>query len=173
MDNRKAKILETLDGFVNSRPGLDPADYGCNVWEQMNRYFVWLENWRGYRREAASITRDRSNYYAIRKQISWRDSVSADAILKAAEHAFSGRLTITEDGDKVTIDYCVGQYFPTEYRKAACAVLASAWWSVTREDCPDFETDTKGSFVGSNPGEWMRDTAKRTFGLSLQRGYFH
>jgi hypothetical protein len=31
------------------------------------------------------------------------------------------------------IDYCTGQYFPTEYRKAVCAVLASALWAKYRE----------------------------------------
>ena len=157
MNNRKQRILETLDGFVNQRPGMEVREYGTGP-----------EAWKLYRAASREITKDMHDYYAIRGQIAWRDSIDADALVRA----FNRRLTIVEDGDKIRLDYCAGQYMPTEYRKAACAVLASAWWDVTREDCPDFETDDAGDFVGSNPGQWMRDSAKRTFGRSLQRGYF-
>ena len=141
-----------------------------------------MEAWRCYRRESAAITRDMHDYYNIQRRIVWRDSITAEDIIEAAERAFSGRLTINDisahydDGSTYhafSINYCVGQYFPTEYRKAACAVLASAWWDNTREDCPDFDTDETGNFTGSNPGEWMRKQARNTFGLGLQRGYFH
>ena len=136
--NRKQQLLETLDAFVHQRPGLDPRDYG---------------DWRAYRRESAAITKDMHDYYAIRGNIVWRDSITADDIIKASEHAFSGRLTIEElpvqnagyYGVKATyfkLSYCAGQYMPTEYRKAACAVLASAWWDATRKDCPiEYEPD--------------------------------
>ena len=164
--NRKQSILEALDGFVNQRPGMEVAEYG---------------SMQGYRQASREVTRDMHDYYKIRAQISWRDSISADAIIKASESAFAGRLTINDisahydDGSTYfaySIDYCAGQYMPTEYRKAACAVLAAAWWAVTCTACPDFDTDDCGDFTSSNPGEWMRANAKRTFGLGLQRGYF-
>lgn len=126
MENRKQKLLETLDSFVNQRPGLDPRNYG---------------DWNEYRRESAAITKDMHDYRAIRSQIAWSDSIGADAIIHASEHAFSGRLTIAEhdcrerdesgneyrESAGFELSYCAGQYMPTEYRKAACAVLASAW----------------------------------------------
>lgn len=181
MNDRKIKLLETLDAFVNQRPGLDPNNYGWG-----------MDGWRSYRRESAAITRDMHDYYAIRGQIAWRDSITADDIIKASKSAFSGRLEITETttttgggSDMRTgrrepinhestfkLSYCAGQYMPTEYRKAACAVLASAWWDATRADCPDFETDDKGEFVGSNPGAWMQEQAKRTFARGVRLGYF-
>ena len=170
--NQKQTLLETIDAFVNQRPGLDPRDYSDGT----------IEGWRNYRRESASITKDMHDYFAIRGQIAWRDSISADAIIKASESAFAGRLTINDisahydDGSTYfaySIDYCAGQYMPTEYRKAACAVLAAAWWAVTRTDCPDFDTDDCGDFTGNNPGEWMRNTARQTFGLGIQRDWFH
>ncbi len=170
METRKQKILDTLDDFVNQRPGLDPLDYGGGT-----------DGWRLYRSESASITKDMHDYYKIRDQIHWRDSITADDIIKASQHAFSGRLTINDISahydDSSTywaysINYCAGQYMPTEYRKAACAILASTWWNVTRTDCPDFETDETGNYVSGNPGQWMRAAAKRTFGIGLQRGYF-
>ncbi len=169
MNDRKQKLLETLDGFVNSRPGLDPRDYADGT----------MEGWRNYRRESAAITRDMHDYYAIRGQVAWRDSIDADAIIKASVHAYSGRLTIkliTSDepgkGPHFQLSYCAGQYMPTEYRKAACAVLASAWWDATRADCPDFETDDAGDFTGSNPGAWMQLQAKKTFAKGVRLGYF-
>jgi len=178
--NRKQQLIETLDAFVNQRPGLDPRDYADGT----------MEGWRNYRRESASITRDMHDYYDVRNAIAWRDSITADDIIKASEHAFSGRLTITEEkrptndqkrnpwryqqNDIKTVfrlSYCAGQYMPTEYRKAACAVLASAWWSATREDCP-IEYNENQSFEDS-PGGWMREQAKHTFRRRVQQGYMN
>lgn len=170
---RKQQILDTLDSFVNQRPGLDPRDYGGGI-----------EGWRLYRSEARSITKDMHDYYAIRGQIAWRDSITADMLIEAFERAFSGRLSIEEkpvqnagyygvNATFFTLHYTAGQYMPTEYRKAACAVLASAWWKVTRADCPDLETDDAGDFAGWNPGQWMRLQAKKTFSKSVRLGYFH
>ena len=169
--NRKQQLIETLDAFVNQRPGLDPRDYADGT----------IDGWRNYRRESADITRDMHDYYDIRNAIAWRDSITADNIIKASEHAFSGRLTITEHpvqnagyyGVNATyfkIDYCVGQYMPTEYRKAAAAVLAAAWWDATRQDCPiEYEPDQ--SFEDS-PGGWMQKQAKNTFRRRVVSGYF-
>ena len=161
MNDRKLKLLETLDSFVSQRPGLDPRDYG----EGMDGY-------RLYRQESAAITRDMHDYYAIRGNVAWRDSITADDIIKASKSAFSGRLTIEETDGCFTLSYYAGQYMPTEYRKAACAVLAAAWWAATRNDCPAFETDERGDFIGGNPGEWMRDKAKKTFPRRVANGYF-
>ena len=167
MDNRKARIFEALDGFVNQRPGLDPRDYGGGP-----------DGLRCYRSESRSITKDLHNYYAIRNEVIWRDSITADMLIDSFERAFSGRLSISmsrwaslvEDGDKVTLNYCAGQYMPTEYRKAACAVLANAWWSTTRKDCPvEYDPDAPAN---KSPGQWMRDTAKRTFKSRSVRAYF-
>lgn len=121
-------------------------------------------------RESAAISRDRNDYYAIRGQIAWRDSITADDIIAASEHAFSGRLSIEETDKGYRLNYCAGQYMPTEYRKAACAVLASAWWNTTREDCP-IEYESNQTFEDS-PGGWMSKQAKQTFGRGLQSKYF-
>jgi hypothetical protein len=160
VETRKQRILETLDGFVNQRPGMEAREYGDD-----------REAWKLYRAASREVTKDMHDYYAIRGQIAWRDSIDADALVKSFSRAFSGRLSITEDGDKVTLSYCAGQYMPTEYRKAACAVLANAWWSATREGCP-VKYDPEASSDAS-PGAWMRNQAKQTFGIGIQRGYFN
>jgi hypothetical protein len=52
----------------------------------------------------------------------WRASGSPDA----------ERAAVLPPTSRVSIGYCTGQYFPTEYRRAVCAVLASALWEYTR-----------------------------------------
>jgi len=130
-DDRKTAILDALDAFVRQRPGLEFGNYGDVT---------------SYRSEMRSITKDLHEYRALRAAVQWRDGIDADALLNAARSAYSGRLTLTEDKIQsprypmvqhnkgtFTVAYCTGQYFPTEYRKAACAVLAQALWYYTRE----------------------------------------
>jgi hypothetical protein len=60
---------------------------------------------------------------ALLDAVAARDSLTADAM--RAVLMGTGRLTLSTDG---RLDYCTGQYFPTEYRKAAARALA-AWSS--------------------------------------------
>jgi hypothetical protein len=56
------------------------------------------------------------------------------------------------------VDYTTGQYFPTEYRNAACAVLAQAWRSYWR-DC-GYDADR------------IRKAARATFGRGIASRWF-
>ncbi len=141
-ETRKRDILHALSGFVAQRPGLDFADYG---------------DVSAYRSESRSITRDKHDFDTLLAAVSWR-GIDADALL-AATRAYSGRLSIKEDGKRrVVVDYCTGQYFPTEYRKAACAVLASALWDYWRTDC--------------KTGDAIRAKAKKELGARLASRWF-
>lgn len=171
--NEKQAILDALDKFVNQRAGLEFANYGDVA---------------SYRSEQRSITKDLHNYRELRRAVSWRDSITADS-LKAAFRAYSGRLSCkvewhqyipeTCPGNpcgsecdhrgapyKVVLEYCTGQYFPTEYRKAACAVLASALWDNVRDDIPNEGRD------GQSPGDLIRGHFRREFGRGLAARYF-
>ena len=54
---------------------------------------------------------------------------TAAMIIACSKTAFSGRLSfVVKDGKCEGITYCAGQYFPTEYRRAACAVMAAVIW---------------------------------------------
>lgn len=143
----KSAILEALHKFTAQRAGLEFANYGDVT---------------AYRAEQRSITKDRHHAEALLGYIARRDSITAADILKASEGAFSGRLTITTDGDKVRIDYCTGQYFPTEYRRAVCAVAASAIWNQLRKDAGQSET-----------GDDIRKAARRELGAALARRWFN
>ena len=117
---KKETILHALAAFARQRPGMDPRNYG---------------DWRAYRRASASVTADLAHFRELLAAGSWRDSITAADILEAARGAYSGRLSIEEEPDgSVRISYCTGQYFPTEYRRAACAVLAAALWARWRAD---------------------------------------
>jgi hypothetical protein len=147
MDTRKTALLQALRTWINQRPGLDPRDYDR----------------ASYRSESRQITQDRSDAIEILGAVALRSYVTADHILQAAQHAFSGRLTITETAPgKFKVDYCTGQYWPTEYRKAAAAVLASAYWHAYSTELPPLYD-----------GNQMRDFFRGEFGPAIQGRWFN
>ena len=148
-----AQILDALDRWVAQRPGLDYADYG---------------NPTAYRAESRRITRQRHDYDALRLAIARGQHhehlrLTERQLLNAFD-AFSGRLTptIAEDG-MVTLDYTTGQHWPTEYRAAACAVLARALWTRHRESLPPDHPE---------PGTALRKVLRLTYGARIQREWF-
>lgn len=147
MEARKQSLIDALQRFVAQRPGLEFANYG---------------DVSAYRSEMRSITKDRHHAEELLRAVSWRDSITADDILYAAKHAFSGRLSITEhstypetDPLRFVLDYCTGQYWPTEYRRAVCSVLSSALWAYWR--------DAGDGPVGAARRELPRSIAHRWF----------
>jgi hypothetical protein len=58
------------------------------------------------------------------------------------------------------VDYCTGQYFPTEYRRAVCSVLSSALWDYFRTN-------------GADTGDDIRRTARRELGRSIASRWFN
>ncbi len=158
MDTRKQAILETLRKFIAQRPGLESANYG---------------DVSAYRSEMRSITKDRHHAETLLNAVAWRDSITADDLIKASQHTFSGRLTIRDisahnnDGStyhKFAVHYCAGQYFPTEYRRAVCAVMASALWDYWRSDIPE-SVESKG--------DYLRDMGRKEFGRSIGSRWFN
>lgn len=118
MDTRKQTICAVLRTFIQQRPGLEFCNYG---------------NWPAYRAELRSIGTDLKHARTLLSAVEWHDSIGADDILRAAKGAYSGRLHIDETKPgRFTLDYCTGQYWPTEYRRAVCAVLSSALWDYWR-----------------------------------------
>ncbi len=183
MDNRKSLILDALRAFINQRSGIEFGNYG---------------DVKAFRAEQRGIQKDRHEALELLRAVELSSGIDADALLRAANSAYSGRLTILEgpgpdpgyvrrNGD-VRIDYCTGQYFPTEYRRAACAVLASALWEYTREHCMPQQ-----AMFGSGPnaerkyllwrprhkspdyvsaGDWLRAHFLRQFGRGIASRWF-
>jgi predicted RNA-binding protein len=146
----KKTLISNLRKFARQRPGLEFGNYG---------------DAKAYRAEMRAITRDLAHAETLLLAVKHSDGISAQDILDASRSAFSGRLEI--DADTGRISYTTGQYFPTEYRKAVCAVLASALWARFRE-C--MRNDT---INGQSPGDRIRAHFRREFGRAIASRYFN
>lgn len=154
----KSTIVAALDAFIRQRPGLDYGNYG---------------DWTAYRSEVRSIGKDLQHARALLRYVEWHDSITADMILNAAR---SGRLSIVVDGNKVRVDYCTGQYWPTEYRPAVCRLLSSVIWHWISDNASLADVAKMpqyGCMEGIvNQGAYIRKTASRELGTSIARRWF-
>jgi len=142
---KKQTIIDALNAWVNQRPGLEYGNYGDPV---------------SYRAEVRSIGKDLQHARALINYVAWHNSITAEMILKAADNG--GRLSfVVRDYDKVTLDYCTGQYWPTEYRPAVCRLLSSVIWYWLRDNMLDPAT-----------GNDIRRQAARELGTSIARRWF-
>lgn len=139
----KPVIIAALHKWIAQRPGLEFGNYG---------------DVSAYRSEMRRITRDLHHARAMIHYIAWHDSITADMILNAADNG--SRLTMAVDGNKVTINYVTGQYWPTEYRCAVCALMSSVIWYWLREN---------GNY---KTGDDIRKAARRELGASITRRWF-
>lgn len=137
----KAQIIAALDRWIRQRPGLQFGNYG---------------NVSAYRSEMRSITKDRHEAETLLRYVE-RSQITGEQLAGAFRHGFSGRLSW--DGAK--LDYTTGQYWPTEYRRAVCAVLASAIWDYWRD-----------GMEGDNIGDRLRKSARREFGRAIGSRWF-
>lgn len=160
----KSTILNMLRVWVNQRPGLEFGNYG---------------DWSNYRSEMRRITRQRADALQLLRAVEL-SSITAEELADAFKRAYSGRLTLTERKGKMVLDYCTGQYWPTEYRAAACAVLSAALWEHVRLKCMpkgelvhNSETgDTFERYNGLRAGDWIRRHFSREYGRGIASRWF-
>jgi hypothetical protein len=145
------RTVAALTAFINQRPGLEPGNYIRDWRDEAGR--------RAYRADARSITRSLSDARQLVTQVQWRE-FTAGQWARAFEGAYSGRLT----WDGSTLDYCIGQHRPTEYRSAACAVLASLLWADYRDRHKALKPDAADS---------IRDHFRRVLGRGIARRWFN
>lgn len=123
------ELISTLHDFINTRPQLDFRDYG---------------DFSTYRQEQRSITADLLDARELLRIVSMYPS--SIAYLRDELENGTGRLTAKFEGEKITLDYCVGQYFPTEYRKAVCRACASALFRFFRDNGCDNRSEILKAF---------------------------
>jgi len=148
MKPTKEEIIALLDAWIRQRPGLEYGNYGDPV---------------AYRAEIRSIGKDLQHARALLRAVEL-SGVTAEQLTEAFRDAYSGRLSLIEHKGRPALDYCTGQYWPTEYRRAACAVLASALWDHYRDGL-DRETEHKGDI--------LRSQFRRQFGPGIANRWFN
>lgn len=142
--------IDKLTAFVNQRPGLDLADYGDS---------------KSYNKESREITNDRNQYFEL----------LAFAYGRVGMPELNDQLTemLSNTGDRLAlnskgqIEYTEGQYFPTEYRPAACRALVSLIWRSFRD-----EKDEQGNDVYQDGNE-IRKAISRNLSRGVIKNYFN
>ena len=150
---KKQDILAALRGFISQRSGIDSRNY----------FYDW--------RDATGVAEFRADYRRILKQgrharellrvIEQRESITVEDILLRSK---GGRLEITERDGRVSVHYCAGQYYATEYRAAACAFLADIIWRRIFADLAEGGKEVTGDDI--------RKRARVMFGRSIASAWF-
>jgi hypothetical protein len=150
------RTVAALEDFIHQRPNLEPGNYISDWSDDEGR--------KAYRSEARRITRDLNDARLLLRQVTWRDFTKAE--WDNAFTAYSGRLS----WDGTTLDYCAGQYWPTEYRASVCAVLAQLLRS-------DYRRNTTSAAACSGPTisqfVAIRSHFRRVFGRGLANRWFN
>ena len=151
MEITKDEIVALLDRFNRQRPGLEFGNYG---------------DVSAYRAELRGIARDKREADKLLCAVA-RSGMPVET-LREGFRAYSGRLSLgTDSKGKPCLEYCTGQYFPTEYRRAVAAVCAAALWEYHFED---YAAATK---PGESAGDAIRRQFRREYGRAIAGRWFN
>jgi hypothetical protein len=183
-DPLKVSILAALHTFIRQRPGLDWRNY---------------RDRQAYRGEVRDITRDLKHAETLLRKIELAHSITGRDLLQAAKYS-GGRLSLTETPDGVRVDYCTGQYWPTEYRRAVARFCASVLWDWVRDKAmppaaytvagkKEYSTFHEASaaardylpaivsieetYRGMSGGDWLRRHFRREYGRAIASRFFN
>lgn len=116
--------IVALCEFVSQRSGIEPGNYYSDWRDKSGR--------EAYQDEIKSIGQDLKRFRTA-LNVAGSEGVQDADVLAEAPHAFSGRLEWKYPPEELQKDrqqgqwyYCTGQYFPTEYRKAAATLIEYA-----------------------------------------------
>ena len=148
----KGTTLRLLEAWIRQRPGLDPRDYGGGQ-----------DGWRAYREESRGIMRARADAFELLSVAAVECSSEA---LADGFRAYSGRLSLIHKPEGWALDYTTGQYWPTEYRNAACSVLSAALWDTFRDRW------AASAKKGESAGDAIRRRFRERFGRGIAGRWF-
>jgi hypothetical protein len=116
------QVIKMLACYAAKNPGLDFRDY-CRDYRD-------IDGRAAYFREARDITNDLRR---VREAIlaAYYASVTNDDLVECSK---GERLTIEPTNYGFKLDYCVGQYWPTEYRGAVARLLNRATHKAARRN---------------------------------------
>lgn len=144
-------LLQQLTEFASQRPQIEWAAYG-------DQYYIG--------RDRAKVTRQLADYRALSTrvgQLIYGGFISEEMLRDASRMAYSGRLSFTDRG----IEYCTGQNWSTEFRAAACAVLALVLRGYEMKRLSETVDDWK------KRGQIMRENFRRQFGRGIASRWFN
>ena len=145
-DPLKDSIIAALHAFIRQRPGLEYGNYCDDA---------------TYRSEMRGITRDLNHARQLLRQVELSFGITGADMRRTAAHS---RLKIRNTDSGIAVDYCTGQYFPTEYRRAVARFCAELLWSHRRDHA------MKDGIA--NKGEWLRHSFRREYGRAIANRYF-
>ena len=156
--------ITQLTAFAAQNSGIERGNYyNCR---DANRQSV-RDGRRAFAQECRSITADWKRFKDALIQAAL-DGVTSDDLIREAPHAFSGRLEWQSRGEW---SYCVGQYFPTEYRKAAATLLEYAARQRRANRPPEQRIATSICELeilnAKNGGCWFEPGSMRFFGTRI------
>lgn len=102
IQEKRQELLDDLTNFVMTRPRFEPELFGC---------------YADYKREWRESLRDRDDALRMIRFIENHESITFKDIV---QH-FGSRLRYVEN----ELDYIPNQYYPAEYRAAACSMLSN------------------------------------------------
>lgn len=196
----KTLICDALAAFIRQPPGLEFRNYGDQVSYNKEKRTIELD-----KRDAEILLASvRGNdavtaaalLEASKHAFSGRLTIGVDKYenpeneddaspkpCKVCGNAFETHTPISHEcpgPERVTLSYCTGQYWPTEYRKAVAAVCANALWMHMRERMPEPSRAPEGVpewsdgplYDGLSAGAWLRKHFRREFGSRMQKRWF-
>lgn len=156
--------------FAAQNSGIEPRNYYDPADRLAGRRDAYRQGVTAYKSECRSITEDWRRFKLVLATAA-DEGVSDLEVVAEAPHAFSGRL----EWKGADWDYCTGQYFPTEYRKAAATVLEAAIRRVRRNRPAETRSDIHTirqlqALNEKNGGCWFEKGAMNFFGTSFESG---
>lgn len=175
----ETSAIAQLVAFAAQNSGIDPRNYFSRHDQGEN-----LRNGiKAFKNEQRSISEDWRRFKNA-LNIAAIEGVTDEQIIAEAPHAFSGRLewviahrSVDSNGKTSPIEshwsYCTGQYFPTEYRKAAATLLEYATRDVRQsrppETCERITTMAELKALNEkNGGCWFGRGEMRFFGTRIE-----
>lgn len=170
----ETSAIAQLVAFAAQNSGIERVNY--YDFRDANRQAV-RDGRRAFNSEARSITADWTRVKGALIQAALDGVTDAD-VITAAPMAFSGRLEWVPERIDPPLDahwsYCTGQYFCTEYRKAAASVLETAARSKRAARPPETKTvhsiDELKALNRKNGGCWFEPDTMRFFGTRICGG---
>lgn len=150
-DTTKNAIIDALAVFIRQRPGIDPRNYISDRRDTEGR--------RLYRAEVREVTRDLHDARALLAAV---DASSVTGEELASRLSPGSRLS----WDGARIDYCTGQYFPTEYRAAVARTLAGCLAYQWRDEYAQKHGTSEGA------ANHAQKRARSYFGRGIAKRWF-